>query len=72
MGKPPPLAVRLAKALPFRRAEGMEELPCLYTLPLQRKGSHHVRIVWEWRPIPHETATSKLCGNTQETAVWGL
>jgi hypothetical protein len=44
MGKPPPLAVRLAKALPFRRAEGMEELPCLHTLPLQREGSHHARI----------------------------
>ena len=66
MGKPPPLAVRLAQALPFRRAEGMEELPCLPTPSLPRKGGHHACIVWEWRHIRRETATSKLCGNPQE------
>ena len=30
IGKPPPLAVRLAEALPFRRAQGIEERRTLH------------------------------------------
>jgi len=72
MGKSPPLAVRLAQALPFRRAEGIEELTCLPMLSLQRKGGHHACLVQEWRFIPRDAATSELCGNIQEMAVRGL
>src|SRR5262249_53638580 len=59
MGKPPPLAVRLAKALPFRRPYGMDEATSL-CFHLQRKRDDPVRIVREGRPIPHETAGSAL------------
>jgi hypothetical protein len=33
IGKPPPLAVRLAEALPFRRAQGIEERRTLNARP---------------------------------------
>src|SRR5215475_4231253 len=33
IGKPPPLAVRLAEALPFRRAQGSEERRTLHVRP---------------------------------------
>src|SRR5467141_376937 len=33
IGKPPPLAVRLAEALPFRRAQGIEERRTLNVRP---------------------------------------
>jgi len=50
----------------------MEELLCLPTPPLQRKGGYPACIVWKWRHILRETATSHLWDNTQETAVRGL
>jgi len=44
MGKPPPLAVRLAKALPFQRAQG--EMRCVLT-------AHDYRhTVISVRPVP--------------------
>jgi len=33
IGKPPPLAVRLAEALPFRRAQGSEEKRPIHIRP---------------------------------------
>ena len=33
IGKPPPLAVRLAEALPFRRAQGNEERRARHVRP---------------------------------------
>ena len=47
----------------------MAELTYL-SAPLQRTGDYHACIVWEWRRIPSETASSELCGNIQETAIW--
>jgi hypothetical protein len=71
MGTLPPLGVRLAQALPFRRAEGIQELIGLPTLSLQRQGGHQASLVWVWRSIPRATATAALCGNIQEMAAWG-
>src|SRR5215475_3244532 len=43
IGKPPPLAVRLAKALPFRRAQGIEERRTLNVRAcIEPRASRHI------------------------------
>src|SRR5262249_47841449 len=72
MGQLPPLGGRRVQALPFRHAEGVQELIGRPPRSLQRQGGHQACLVWMWLSIPRATATAARCGHISERAAWGL